>query len=413
MTTTTTSLALAERAVRRCRRLGEISEERGRLTRPFATPSMARANTLVASWMEDAGLEVHVDAAGNLVGRWPGTGERDEVLLLGSHLDTVRDAGCFDGPLGVAVALAAVERLQAQGRRLPFDVELLGFSDEEGLRYGTAYLGSRAVAGTFDPALLTLEDEAGIRLGDALRAFGGDPDAVAGLARDPARTLGYCEVHIEQGPVLDDAELPVAVVGAIAGATRAEACFTGRSGHAGTVPMDSRHDALCAAAEWVLDVEVAGRATPGLLATSGRLAVHPGATNVIPGSATVSLDVRHPHDPVRVAAVAGLRRAAEARADARGLELDWTTRLENPATAMAAELTALLATAVAAVGVEAPSLPSGAGHDAVALAELTGVAMLFVRCAGGVSHHPAESVRAEDVAVAVAALGALLELLAA
>lgn len=407
------SLALAERAVRRCRRLGEVSEERGRLTRPFATASMARANTLVGSWMEDAGLEVHIDAAGNLVGRWPGTGERPETLLLGSHLDTVRDAGCFDGPLGVAVALAALERLQALSRRLPFDVELLGFCDEEGLRYGTAYLGSRALAGTLDPALLALEDEDGIRMEDALRAFGGDPEGLGRVARDPARVLGYCEVHIEQGPVLDEGELPVGVVSAIAGATRAEARFTGRSGHAGTAPMDGRRDALCAAAEWVLDVEAAGRTTPGLLATVGRLAVHPGATNVVPGAATASLDVRHPEDAVRLEAVSELRRRARENAEARGLQLDWTTRLENPAVAMDPALTALLADAVAAEGVIPVHLSSGAGHDAVALADLTAIAMLFVRCAGGVSHHPDESARPQDVAVAVAALCGLLERLGA
>lgn len=399
--------------MRRCRRLAEVSEERGRIVRPFASPAMGRANTLVGSWMEDAGLDVHVDAAGNLVGRMPGTGERAETLLLGSHLDTVRDAGAFDGPLGVVVAIAALERLLVAGRRLPFDVEVLGFSDEEGLRYGTAYLGSRAVAGTWDPALLALVDDDGVTLGAALAEFGGDGEAAGALGRDPMGVLGYVEVHIEQGPVLDDAERPVGVVSAIAGATRAQARFVGRSGHAGTVPMDSRLDALAAAAEWVLDVEAAGRATPGLLATVGRLVPHPGATNVIAGSVVASLDVRHPSDAVRVEAVRALRALASERAAARGLTVEWVTRLENAATRMDPALTSVLSQAARDVGVEPGLMPSGAGHDAVALSALTGVAMLFVRCAGGVSHHPDESARPEDVAVAIAVLGGLLERLAA
>jgi len=405
-------LALAERVVRRCRRLGEVSEESGRLTRPFATPAMARANALVGGWMEDAGLEVRVDAAANLVGRWAGTEAGAVTLLLGSHLDTVRDAGAFDGPLGVAVALAAVEHLQSGGRQLPFDVEILGFCDEEGLRFGTAYLGSLAVAGNVDDALLELADDDGVRMDDALRAFGGDPAVLATVARKPDDVLGYCEVHIEQGTVLEDRDVPVGVVTAIAGATRAEARFTGRSGHAGTVPMNARRDALCAAAEWALDVERRGRATPGLLATVGRLAVHPGATNVVPGAAVASLDVRHAEDALRVAAVEDLRALAERRARDRELELTWRTRLDNAAVAMDERLTALLSGAVAAQGSAVVRLPSGAGHDAVALAGLTGVAMLFVRCTDGVSHHPDERVESSDVAVAIATLASLLEALA-
>ncbi len=391
----------AAQVVARCRELAAVSEEPGRLTRPFATPAMARANELVGGWMADAGLEVRVDEAGNLVGHLAGTDPEAGTLLLGSHLDSVRDAGAFDGPLGVIGAVACVERLRAEGTRLPFAVDVLGFSDEEGLRYGTAYLGSRAVAGSFDSALLELVDDGGVALGDALRAFGGAPQDVARASRQGERLLGYCEVHIEQGPVLEGRDAPVGVVTAIAGATRAELELTGRAGHAGTVPMDARHDAACAAAEWVLAVETRARREPGLVATVGRLQAHPGAPNVVPGAAVASLDVRHADDAVREAAVAALRAEARRIGAARGVEVAWREVMSAPAVAMDTALGELLAETVADRGLPVVRLASGAGHDAVALSALTAVAMLFVRCAGGVSHHPDESVEEADVAVAL------------
>jgi allantoate deiminase len=402
----------AEQVVGRCRELAAVSEEPGRLTRRFATPAMARANALVGGWMAEAGMDVRVDAAGNLVGRLPGVDPGAGTLLLGSHLDTVRDAGAFDGPLGVLAAVACVERLRAEGTRLPFAIDVLGFSDEEGLRYGTAYLGSRAVAGSFDSALLDLVDDEGIALADALRAFGGAPDDVASASRRGERLLGYCEVHIEQGPVLEDRDVPVGVVSAIAGATRAELELSGRAGHAGTVPMEARHDAACAAAEWVLAVEAAARREPALVATVGRLEARPGAPNVVPGAAVASLDVRHPDDALRDAAVTGLREAAREIGAARGVEVAWREVMNAPAVAADAALTAGLAAAVAERDLPVVTLASGAGHDAVALSTLTGVAMLFVRCAGGISHHPDESVDAADVAVALDVLHAFVRGLA-
>jgi allantoate deiminase len=398
--------------VRRCRELAAVSEEEGRLTRRFASPAMARANELVGGWMAEAGMEVRVDAAGNLVGRLAGADPGAGTLLLGSHLDTVRDAGAFDGPLGVLAAVSCVERLRAEGTRLPFAVDVLGFSDEEGLRYGTAYLGSRAVAGSFDPALLGLVDGDGVALGDALRDFGGAPDALADAARRGERLLGYCEVHIEQGPVLEGRDVPVGVVSAIAGATRAELEFSGRAGHAGTVPMDGRRDAACAAAEWTLAVEAAGRAAPGLVATVGRLEALPGAPNVVPGAAVASLDVRHADDAVRDAAVAGLRAEAEWIGAARGVDVAWREAMRAPAVAADQARSEALGAAVRATGRPLVSLASGAGHDAVALSELTGWAMLFVRCAGGISHHPDESVEEADVAVALDVLHAFVRGLA-
>ena len=401
-----------EQVVRRCRELARISEEDGRLTRRFATPAMARANALVGRWMAEAGMAVRVDAAGNLVGHLPGSEPGAGTLLLGSHLDTVRDAGAFDGSLGVLAAVACVARLRAEDVTLPFALDVLGFSDEEGLRYGTAYLGSRAVAGTFDRTALELSDEDDVTVRDALAAFGGEPDALECASRRGERLLGYCEVHIEQGPVLEQRDAPVAVVGAIAGATRAEVRFTGRAGHAGTVPMELRRDAACALAELVLAVEAAGRTEPGLVATVGRLSAQPGAPNVVPGEALASLDVRHPDDTVRAAAVGGLRARANAIAAARGLGVTWDGRLDTPGVAMDPWLSERLSDAVAVLGLPAVRLASGAGHDAVALSALTGTAMLFVRCAGGVSHHPDESVEAGDVAVALDVLDGFVRSLA-
>jgi allantoate deiminase len=398
--------------MRRCRELAAVSEEAGRLTRPFATPAMARANALVGAWMADAGLEVRLDAMGNLVGRRPGSDPGAGTLLLGSHLDTVADAGAFDGALGVLVALACVERLAAEGTVLPYALEVYGFCDEEGLRFGAAYLGSRAVAGDFGAELLELLDADGVALGEALRAFGGAPEAVGRAARRGERLRGYCEVHIEQGPVLEERDVAVGVVSAIVGASRAELEFSGRAGHAGTMPMEGRSDAACAAAEWVLAVEAAARREPGLVATVGRLEARPGAPNVVPGAAVASLDVRHADDAVRVAAVAALRDEADRIAAARGVRVAWHERLDAGAVAVDPELSDGLAAAVAARGLPVVRLTSGAGHDAVALSALTGVAMLFVRCAGGLSHHPDESVDAADVEVALDVLHAFVRGLA-
>ncbi|HTE61541.1 MAG TPA: Zn-dependent hydrolase, partial [Solirubrobacteraceae bacterium] len=367
----TASEDLAAEVVARCRELARVSDEEGRLTRGFAGPAMARANALVGRWMGEAGMAVRVDAAGNLVGHLPGSDPDAGTLLLGSHLDTVRDAGAFDGPLGVLAAVAAVARLRAEDVGLPFAVDVLGFSDEEGLRFGSAYLGSRAVAGTLDPTVLDLADADGVTVREALATFGGD---VPGAARRGERLLGYCELHIEQGPVLEERDASVGVVTAIAGATRAEVTFTGRAGHAGTVPMALRRDAACALAELVLAVEATGRAEPGLVATVGRIEARPGAANVVPGAATASLDVRHADDTVRAAAVSRIRAAAEAIGAARGVGVAWEDRLATPAAAMDPWLSEVLAGAVADLGLPDVRLPSGAGHDAVALAAVTPVA---------------------------------------
>jgi len=393
--------------------LAACTEEPGRLTRRFATPALAQAGDLVLGWMRDAGMTAGRDAIGNIAGRWasPGLPSAAPTLLLGSHLDTVRDAGRYDGMLGVLVALAVLESRRERGR-LPFAIEVLGFADEEGVRYGTAYLGSSVVAGTFDRSALDRRDADGIAMADAIAAFGGDPAALEAARRDPADLLGYVEVHIEQGPVLEAEDLPVGIVTGIAGRTRAEVVFTGVAGHAGTVPMALRRDALAGAAEWIGAVEARGRAVEGLVATVGEATVAPGASNVIPGRVALSLDVRHPDDAVRDAAVADLRARAEEIAAARGLHAAWTEVQVMPAVACSPGLTRVLETAVADTGVRVARLPSGAGHDAAVMARICDVAMLFVRCAGGVSHNPAEAVTAADVAVAIDVVRGLVDTLA-
>ncbi|MBF6589791.1 MAG: allantoate amidohydrolase [Ktedonobacterales bacterium] len=402
----------AHTLIARCALLGAFSEEPDRLTRRYATPPMRQVNQAVTGWMRAAGMTVRQDNIGNLIGRYEAAHPDTPTLLLGSHLDTVRDAGQYDGPLGVLVALACVERLHARDERLPFAIELLAFCDEEGLRYPTTYLGSATVAGAFDPAWRDLTDDAGIPLAEALQAFGGAPAALPQDTWHGGALLGYCEVHIEQGPVLEAAHLPLGLVTAIQGQSRFTLTFRGEAGHAGTVPMHQRHDALCAAAAFVLEVERAASATPGLVATVGQLNVAPGASNVIPGQVTLSLDVRHPDDATRAATHAHLRQRAEHIAATRRGVVEWQLVGEQSATPCSPQLTRLLERAAVAEGYPPRHLASGAGHDAVMMARLTDIAMLFVRCAGGISHSPAEAVAAEDVAAAIAVLERFLALLA-
>jgi allantoate deiminase len=387
----------ARTVLERCDVLARCSEEPGRLTRRFATPALDEARALVEGWMREAGLHTRRDALGNLFGRLPGGGER--ALMLGSHIDTVRDAGRYDGPLGVLVAIACAERLRDADLR--FALEVAAFADEEGVRYGTGYLGSSVPAGRFDEAWLERVDAGGTTLADAIRGWGGRPEEIAGGRRRPEELLGYAEVHIEQGPVLDDRYLPVGVVTGIAGQTRARVTFTGRAGHAGTTPMEGRRDALTAAAEWVAAVEAEARARHGLVATVGELAAEPGAPNVIPGRVTASLDVRHSEDATREDAAAAMREHAVRIAASRGLDTAWDEIQSTLAVPCSPDLSGHLAAAAAEAGHEVPRLASGAGHDAAMMAAITPVAMLFVRCAGGVSHHPDESVSHEDVGVAI------------
>lgn len=395
----------AAAVLERCDALAAFSEEEGRLTRRFATPALCQAGEQVRDWMQAAGMAVRRDAVGNVIGRLKGAAPR--TLLIGSHLDTVHDAGRYDGALGVLVAIGCLERLRDQGRSLPYAVEVLAFADEEGARYGTSYLGSRAFVGRFDESWLERQDGDGVAMQTAL---GSSPEDIAGCRRDPADLIGYYEVHIEQGPTLESEDVPLGVVTAIAGQTGATVTFSGVAGHAGTVSMSLRRDALTAAAEWILSAETLAREIDGLLATVGRVAIDPGAANVVPGRVTMSLDLRHAEDRVRVQAGDALRREAEAIASSRRLGLEWRSH-QTAAVNLSPELTELVAEAVTASGYPVLALPSGAGHDAAIVSTIAPAAMLFVRCAGGVSHNPAEAVTVQDVAAAIDATTRFLELL--
>lgn len=394
----------------RCDVLAGVSEEPGIIVRPFGSRSMREANDVVSGWMREAGMSVRRDEIGNLIGRYEGTGNK--TLILGSHLDTVRDAGRYDGILGVMAALACVQRLHDRNERLPYAIEIVAFADEEGLRFGTTFLGSSVFAGDFDRRLLSLRDENGVTLEDAVRDFDGDPSALEACGRGAEDLIGYFEVHIEQGPVLEVLDLPVGVVTAIAGQSRISAGFTGKAGHAGTVPMESRSDALCAAAELVLEVERAAKLEAGSVGTVGEISALPGASNVVPGEARLSLDIRHQDDEARARLRDHLETRTREIAEARGCGHEWQLRQETPAVPADRGLSVLLEEAIESAGVETHWLPSGAGHDAAALALLTPIAMLFVRCKGGISHNPEESVATEDVGAVLDVMGRFLEVVA-
>jgi allantoate deiminase len=395
----------------RAEALAGYSEEPDRLTRRYGTAALAAASEAVEGWMRAAGMSVRRDAVGNVIGRLDAGDPGAPALLLGSHLDTVPDAGRYDGALGVLAGIAVAERLR--GPELPFALEVVAFADEEGSRFGTAFLGSSVLAGSFDGAALSRTDAEGVTLEEAVRGFGGDPEALDRPGPALGSLVGYAELHIEQGPVLDELELPIGVVDAIAGQTRAALRFTGRPGHAGTVPMDLRRDALGAAAEMIVGVEGLARDTPGLVATVGDVTVLPGAPNVIPGQAELVLDVRHPEDADRLWAVARLRERAGQIASARRIEHEWELLHTQAAVRCDPGLTGRMWQAVRDVGVQPHAVASGAGHDAATMAGVAPVAMLFVRCAGGVSHHPDESVSEADARVAVDALTRFVELVAA
>ena len=390
----------------RCDILAHYSEEADCLTRRFATQAMRQANDMFATWLSAAGMSVHHDAVGNIIGRYEAQQPGAKTLLLGSHLDTVQNAGRYDGILGVMVALICVERLHARGERLPFAIEVLAFADEEGLRYHSAYIGSSAMTGTFDPTILRLTDSNGVTMADAIQAYGGNPDPklLCTPRWQSTELLGYCEVHIEQGPVLEARNLPVAVVSGIAGQDRIKLSFTGELGHAGTVPMSLRKDALCGAAEFVLTVEALARKQAGLVATVGQIGVQRAASNVIPGHVALSLDIRHLDDVMREQAREALYEHARRIEGQRQLVLAWQLTQENRTVACNPRLIHLLEQAIEEAGKPVLTLASGAGHDAVVMSKLTDVAMLFVRCAGGISHNPAEAVLEDDVAVAIAVL---------
>jgi allantoate deiminase len=382
----------------RCDALGRLSEQQGGLTRVFLSAEQREANTMVLAWMREAGMTADIDAIGNCAGRYEGQRSDLPCLMLGSHLDTVRDAGRYDGMLGVIAAIECVGALNACGVRLPFAIEVVGFGDEEGVRFGSTLLGSRAVAGTFDRAVLDAVDAAGMTMRDALRGFGLDPEKIAAVARRPAAVLAYAELHIEQGPVLEAEGLPTGVVTAINGGNRFAIELTGMAGHAGTVPMPLRRDALAAAAECVLAVERIAVELPGIVGTVGRIEALPGAMNVIPGKVRFSLDVRAPTDERRHAAVSAMLAACEGIVKRRNVAFSVSPLWEAKTALCDPELQRQFAAAIAAEGGRVHHLPSGAGHDGMAIVAIAPIGMLFVRCAGGISHNPAEAVALADIA---------------
>ncbi len=383
--------------------LAAITDEPPGITRTFLSPALERAKALAAQWMRDAGLEVFEDQAGNLIGRLDCGDPEACTVACGSHIDSVRNAGRFDGPMGVVAGILAAERVRAAGKPLPCHLEIVAFSDEEGVRFQTTYLGSRYYAG---------------RLGEAERAFADADGITVAAAVDshtptfppppPRRLIGYVEAHIEQGPVLEAQNLALGVVTAIAGQTRVRVFVTGKAGHAGTTPMTMRRDALAGAAECVVLIERMARDCPGLVATVGQLEMRSPASNVIPGDAAFTIDIRHEDDAVRREFCEKLLSAVEGTLRARSLDARIEIPLEAAAAKCSPRLCDRLAEIVSRHQAACPRLVSGAGHDAVALAAVTEATMLFVRCRDGLSHHPEEFASAEDIGLAVNVLADFL-----
>ncbi len=396
---TNSSLAeLAEEVIARCQKLASFSEDAGSTKRTFLSPPMHDCHREVSSWMKTLGMIVSVDAVGNLRGFYPGTSPGAPRILMGSHLDTVPNAGAFDGILGVVLAVALVESLR--GSKLPFGIEVIGFSEEEGVRFGVPFIGSRALVGRVDEELLSRKDAQGISVRKAIQDFGLNPNEIskAALRED---VLGFLEFHIEQGPVLESLGRPLGLVEAIVGQNRLEFTFSGQANHAGTTPMNLRHDALAAAAEWIVAVENLAKQTTGIVATVGFVEAKPGAMNVIAGEARATLDIRHASDRARTEALDELIRQAESIAARRGVTAQWRTLLAQNAVAMDPFLTQQIEQAIQQSGCEPHRMASGAGHDAMILAEKVPAAMIFLRTPGGISHDPAESVHLDDVAKAL------------
>jgi allantoate deiminase len=399
----------AEEVIARCKKLSSFSEDSDSIRRTFLSPPMRDCHRELTNWLAAAGAKVTVDAVGNLRAFYVANQANAPKLLLGSHLDTVPNAGAYDGVLGVVLAVALLERLD--GRRLPFEIELAAFSEEEGVRFGTPFIGSRALVGTLDENILRRQDKNGISIRTAITDFGLDPSEIP-HAMIGENTVAYLEFHIEQGPVLESLGQSLGVVEAIAGQTRMEFIFVGRANHAGTTPMHLRRDALAAAAEWILAVESSAQTNTGLVATVGRIEAMPGATNVIAGEARVSLDLRHRSDEIRLRTAATLAGLAEEIAKRRGLIIRTNEFLSQRAVEMDPLLIAEIESAMRGIGCQPHRMVSGAGHDAMILAEKVPAAMIFLRTPGGISHDPAESVMIEDVAKAIDCGSHLLEQLA-
>jgi len=390
-----------ERIIELAHRLAQWSELPEGLMCTYFSPAHKAVAAQLRDWMGAAGLRAGIDAVGNVVGRYPSDDASAKTLIVGSHYDTVADAGHFDGRLGILTGLVVAEHLHRTGRRLPFHLEVIGFSEEEGVRFAAPYLGSGAIAGRFDDSVLARRDGDDVSLATVLRKEGVDLAAIQALARRPQTLRGYLEVHIEQGPVLLQRGLPVGIVTSISGSARYRVTVSGVAGHSGTVPMSLRRDAAAAAAEVVLAVERRCRAGPNLVGTVGQLTVPHGLINVIPGSCELSLDIRSIDDATRSAATDDIFAAIEEIAGRRRVTASIREVTRHRAAPCAPAMQAAWAQAITRAGIEPFYLPSGAGHDAEMFAGVTAMGMLFVRCGnGGVSHSPLETVTADDADIA-------------
>ncbi len=396
---------VAQQVIARCQQLAELTEIQGQLTRRYLTDQHRATNKQVATWMQQAGMTSWQDTVGNVWGRYEGKVPGAKALVLGSHLDTVPDAGKYDGILGVLLAIAVIEHCNEHNIQFPYAIEVVGFCDEEGARFGTTLIGSKAVAGQWNDRWFGLKDVDEVLLVDALTDWGLDPARVGESARSPDELLGYWEVHIEQGPVLESLALSVGVVTGIAGARRANLRLTGKAGHAGTTPMHLRRDALVGAAELTIAIEqIAKQAGQDVVATVGQLFARPGAVNVIAGASILSLDVRSQDDKLRNAVLSDINDAAEMIAANRHLYLGWEWIHSAKAVMCDGNFTQLLSEAIDAHDYPVHQLPSGAGHDAMAMAAICPVAMLFIRSPAGLSHHPDETVIVDDVALSLSVM---------
>lgn len=395
-------LQRAEHIVARIHELAAISEGSPGITRRYGTPAAVEAGKKVMEWMRMAGLQVRVDAIGNIRGILSSPAVDARTLVIASHIDTVINAGRWDGPLGVLMGLDLLENMAGSGVQLPFHIELIAFCDEEGVRFHTTYLGSKVVAGSFERGMLSRKDGEGVELAEAIRGIGGDPADLERDAIPPDQWLGYFEIHIEQGPVLYERGIPVAPVKAIAGQVRAEVVFKGMAGHAGTVPMDMRRDALCGAAELVLGLEELARAARGLVATVGKLQITDAASNVIPGEVVCSVDIRSADEEVLSWGSEKCRKLGEEIGIRRAMIVEWKVVQASPPVVCDPGMNELLSRSIKAAGYEVLELVSGAGHDAVPISAVAPVCMLFVRCYKGISHHPQEHVETADLQTAIA-----------
>ena len=391
----------AEIVLQRINELASISEDENFIVRTYGTEKFVEGRDRVEHWMKQAGLQTHVDNIGNIRGRLSSGNKHAKTFVIGSHIDTVVNAGKFDGPLGVLMGLDLLEELIRLNVELPFHIELIGFCDEEGTRFHTAYLGSTAITGSLDPSLLHAKDATGITLQEVITGNGGDVNKLSKDAIAKQDWLGYFEIHIEQGPVLYNKNIPVGLVTAIAGQYRAGMVFNGEAGHAGTVPMDMRKDALACAATFILETEKFAADNKAIVATVGKLHIINSASNVIPGEVICSLDLRSADETELLPGYAAIKKIAEDICNRRDNVLEWSLIQQTKPVKCDEQMNRLLAASLREAGYDPVEMVSGAGHDAVPVSEIAPVAMLFVKCFKGISHNPAEDVKPEDIAAAI------------